>query len=102
HLLPLLQAMDRRFSAVRSLPPAQVDGRPHDVLAYGDVDGAMLTLYFDRQTHLPTRLEQLLIDPATGDSVFVLSFSDYRKEGTLNLPHRIVELRPPGSRTEYV
>ena len=101
YLLPLLQTMDRRFSAVRALAPATLDGRPNEVLAYGDVDGAMLTLFFDRETHLPTRLEQFLIDPATGDSVLALAFSDYRKEGPLNLPHRVVELRPPGSETEY-
>ncbi len=101
YLVPLLQTMDRRVSAVRAQPPATLDGRPTDVLGYGDVDGAMLTLYFDRETHLPTRLEQFLIDPAAGDSVLALAFSDYRKEGALNLPHRVLELRPPGSETEY-
>jgi glyoxylase-like metal-dependent hydrolase (beta-lactamase superfamily II) len=101
-LLPLLQAMDQRFAAVRPLPPATLDGRANDVLTYADVDGVTLSLFVDRETHLPSRIEQFTIDPATGDSVVATTFADYRREGALNLPHRIVEIRPPGSRTEYL
>jgi hypothetical protein len=96
YLLPLLISVERRPGAVRSLGVTTVIGKPNDVVSITDVDGALLTLLVDRQTHLPTRMEQLVIGSARGDTVDVSNFSDYRKVGALTLPYRRVERRMPG------
>ena len=88
-------------NAARSLGTATVDGKPQDVLAVTDADGAQLTLFVDRGTHLPTRIEGLVISPAVGDTVEVISFSDYRRVGSLLLPHRRTERRHYDTDWEY-
>jgi glyoxylase-like metal-dependent hydrolase (beta-lactamase superfamily II) len=101
HLLPLLLSVERRPGAVRSLGTTSVGGVPQDVVSITDVDGALLTLVVDRRTHLPTRIEQLVVAPSLGDTVDVSMFSDYRRVGALLLPHRRDELRTPDAAWEY-
>jgi hypothetical protein len=78
-----------------------VNGKPHDAVSVTDIDGVMFTLLVDRLTHLPTRIEQLVVGSAAGDTVDVTLFSDYRRVGTLTLPHRRIELRTPEVEWEY-
>lgn len=102
NLLPFLMSIERRPpDAVRSLGTMTVGGRAQDVVAITDVDGVQLTLIVDKQTHLPTRIEQLAITAAMGDTVDVLTFSDYRKVGPLLLPHRRDEVRSNDTEWEY-
>lgn len=92
HLLPFLLNLERRPGAARLIGRMSVAGKPQDVVAVTDVDGAQLTLIVDQKTHLPTRIEQLAIGSPVGDTVDVTSFSDYRRVGALLLPHRRDEL----------
>ena len=102
NLLPFLMSLERRPpDAVRSLGTTMIGGKAQDVVGITDVDGAQLTLVVDRQTHLPTRIEQLAISAAMGDTVDVLTFSDYRKVGRLFLPHRRDESRSNETEWEY-
>lgn len=102
NLLPFLMSLERRPpDAVRSLGTTTIGGRAQDVVGITDVDGAQLTFVVDRQTHLLTRIEQLAISAALGDTVDVLTFSDYRKVGRLFLPHRRDELRSNQNEWEY-
>ena len=102
NMLPFLMNLERRPpDAVRSLGTMTLGGRAQDVVAVTDVDGAQLTLIVDKQTHLPTRIEGLAITAAMGDTVEVLTFSDYRKVGRLLLPHRRDEVRSNDSDWDY-
>jgi glyoxylase-like metal-dependent hydrolase (beta-lactamase superfamily II) len=101
NLLPFLLSIERRIGAARSLGTAAVGGRAQDVVAITDVDGVQLTLFVDRQTHLPTRIEQLILGSTLGDTVDVLTYSDYRRVGPLLLPHRRDELRSNDSEWLY-
>jgi glyoxylase-like metal-dependent hydrolase (beta-lactamase superfamily II) len=101
HLLPLVMSLERRLDAVRLLGRTTVNGNAQDVLAVTDADGVQLSLVVDRKTHLPTRLEQLVIGSSIGDTVEVSSFSDYRRVGALLLPFRRDELRNPDIEWEY-
>jgi glyoxylase-like metal-dependent hydrolase (beta-lactamase superfamily II)/dienelactone hydrolase len=101
YLLPLLINLERRVDPARSLGVATVNGKLNDVLNITDVDGGIVTLFVDRQTHLPTRMEQLVVAPAVGDSVDISSFSNYRKVGALTLPYRRLENRLPDAEWDY-
>lgn len=101
YLLPLLIGLAGRADPARSLGVTTVNGRPNDVLNITDVDGAIITLLVDRQTHLPTQMEQLVVASAQGDTIDVSSFSDYRKVGALTLPFRRVEVRMPETETDF-
>ena len=102
NFLPFLQGLERQPPAsTRWLGITTVNGKPHDALSVTDAGGVVFTLFVDRQTHLPSRLEQLVVGSAVGDSVDVLQFSDYRRVGALLLPHRRYERRVPDVQWEY-
>lgn len=101
HLLPLLLTLERRPDAARWLGESALGGQLHDAVGVTDVDGAQFTLLFDRQTHLPAAMEQLVVSSAVGDTVDVSYFSEYRKVGTLLLPHHRVERRAPDQEWDY-
>jgi glyoxylase-like metal-dependent hydrolase (beta-lactamase superfamily II) len=101
HFLPFLLSLERRSDAVRWLGTANVDGKPNDAVSVTDPDGILFTLLVDRQTHLPTRIEQVVVGSNVGDTVDVLQFSDYRRVGKLLLPHRRIELRAPDTEWDY-
>lgn len=102
HFLPFLLSLERRSDAVtRWLGLTTLNGKPHDAVSVTDADGAVFTLMVDRQTHLPTRIEQLVTGSSVGDTVDALLFSDYRRVGKLLLPHRRIELRTPDVESEY-
>lgn len=101
HLMALLMSVERRPGAVRSLGRVTIDGAPQDAVSITDVDGALLTLVVNRQTHLPTRLEQLVIGSSSGDAIDISTFSDYRRVGALTVPYRRDEVRTPDVAWEY-
>jgi glyoxylase-like metal-dependent hydrolase (beta-lactamase superfamily II)/dienelactone hydrolase len=102
NVLPFLQGLERLPpAATRWLGITPVDGTPHDAVSVTDAGGVVFTLFVDRHTHLPSRLEQLVVGSAVGDSVDVVQFSDYRRVGALLLPYRRDERRVPDVRWEY-
>lgn len=58
-----------RVEAARSLGPDTVDGKAQDVVAYADTDGTLLTLSFDSDTHLLTKVETLNDTAVLGDTL---------------------------------
>ena len=100
--LPFLQGLERQPPATtRWLGITAVNGKAHDAVSITDAGGAVFTLFVDRQSHLPSRLEQLVVGSAVGDSIDVLQFSDYRRVGALLLPHRRLEKRVPDVEWDY-
>jgi len=76
---------------LRWLGEAQSEGRAQQVIAYADIDGALVTLYFDAQTKLLTRRETLGDDPVLGVIASETVFSDWRSVGKLMLPYRYTD-----------
>ena len=102
HFLPFLLSLERPSAATtRWLGITTVNGRPHDAVSVSEGDGTVFTLLVDRQTHLPSRVEQLVPASAVGDTVDVFQFSDYRRVGALLLPHLRIEKRVPDVEWEY-
>ncbi len=69
----LLKQLQARRQASHWLGEVSVDGRPHDVVTLVMAVGPGLSLYFDRETHLLTRMERVL--PPFGQVEY--RFSDY-------------------------
>lgn len=70
---------------------SEVAGRSQDVISFADSLGNRLCLYFDRKTHLLTRVESLRDHPVAGDATSDTTFFDYRPVGRLMLPHKYLD-----------
>jgi len=97
----LLLAAWNRIEQTRSLGRTTIGGRASDAIVFADVDGAMLTLYFDAVTHLLSRSEYVVDDATRGDAAVVTDYSDYRAVGELRLPYRTQQEWPALQRWEY-
>ena len=53
------------------------------------VDGEILTLAIDAQTHLPARVMSMSDNPNMGDVAVVTTFADYEDVGGVKLPRRL-------------
>jgi glyoxylase-like metal-dependent hydrolase (beta-lactamase superfamily II) len=84
----LLLSAANRPEQLRSMGRAVVGGRVHDAIAFADADGVLVTLFFDRTTHLLARSELVIDDPTRGDAAVTTDYSDYRAVGALRLPFR--------------
>ena len=84
----IVSALSRAETA-RSLGTDTFDGRPHDVVAFSEPDGTLLTLYLDSETHLPSKLETWSDAQVLGDTLNEQVFSDYRTVGGLKAPFRL-------------
>lgn len=89
----LLQSLHDRPESVRSLADAQWEGRPHRVLAFADVDGTQLTLFFDAASHRLSKWETVADDGVMGDVASEVVYDDYRAVKDVTLPFRIVDRR---------
>ena len=73
----LVHALSQRRSNAHYLGEAELDGRPHDVVAFSMTVGPAISLYFDRKTKLLSRSERIL--PAFG--LVRYEFDDYEMQG---------------------
>jgi glyoxylase-like metal-dependent hydrolase (beta-lactamase superfamily II) len=87
-LLPVAFA---RLENLRWLGEGDYNGRRQNVVAYSDVDGTQLTLYFDAVTKLLTKFETPVDDAVLGDVVNETVYSDYRPLGGFTVPYRITD-----------
>ena len=84
----IVSALSRAETA-RSLGTDPFDGRPHDVVAFSEPDGTLLTLYLDAKTHLPGKLETWNDTAVLGDTLNEQVFSDYRTVTGVKAPFRL-------------
>ena len=82
----LLLAANERATTLRSLGQEDYDGQKHNVIVFATADGTELTLYFNAQTNLLSKYENLDTDALVGDVTQEFIFPDYRSVGTLKLP----------------
>ncbi|HJP90582.1 MAG TPA: MBL fold metallo-hydrolase [Pyrinomonadaceae bacterium] len=91
HPESLLQAALNRKETLRSIGEQNYEGRRQQVISFTDTDGTQLSLYFDAQTHLLTKLEFLRDHAVLGDVVSETIYNDYRPIGKLKLPYEYID-----------
>lgn len=74
----LLELAAARAASLRWLGEDTMDGAPHDVIAFADDDGVLVTLYLGRKTRWLSRVETLRADPQEGDLVEWVRYGDHR------------------------
>ncbi|MGB7925306.1 MAG: MBL fold metallo-hydrolase [Pyrinomonadaceae bacterium] len=84
HIL-LLAALERA-TTLRSLGQTDYDGKKHNMVAFATSDGTLSTLYFNAQTNLLTKVENLDTDALAGDVTQEFIFPDYRSAGDVKMP----------------
>lgn len=84
HIL-LLAALERA-TTLRSLGQQDYDGRKHNVIVFATPDGTQSTLYFDAQTNLLSKAENLDTDALVGDVTQEFIFPGYRSAGDVKMP----------------
>jgi len=84
----IVSALSRSETA-RSLGADTFDGRAHDVVAFSEPDGTVLTLYLDAKTHLPGKVETWSDSAVLGDTLNEQVFSDYRAVSGVKAPFRL-------------
>jgi glyoxylase-like metal-dependent hydrolase (beta-lactamase superfamily II) len=86
--LVLLAARERAHT-LRDLGEQPSEGRPHQVISAnlggGPADQSYM-LYFDRATHLLTKVAYLYPDSLFGDALDETLFTGYRQQGALTVP----------------
>ncbi|HEY0427415.1 MAG TPA: MBL fold metallo-hydrolase [Pyrinomonadaceae bacterium] len=87
----LLLTLMSRANSLRWLGSGDYDGKKQNVIAFADSDGAQISLYFDAQTNLLTKMETVGDSPVLGDAVNETVYGDYHAVGKLTLPFRYVD-----------
>ena len=83
HVL-LLTALERA-TTLRSLGQEDYDGKKHNVIVFATSDGTLYTLYFNAQTNLLSKVENLDTDALVGDVTQEFIFPDYRSAGEVKV-----------------
>jgi glyoxylase-like metal-dependent hydrolase (beta-lactamase superfamily II) len=83
HIL-LLAALERA-ATLRSLGQEDYDGKRHHVIVFATADGTQSALYFNAQTNLLSKVENLDTDALAGDVTQEFIFSDYRSIGDVKM-----------------
>lgn len=86
HLLLLYAS--QRAETLRWLGEAEEGGRKFRVVSFAAETGAQVSLYFDAQTNLLARLEQIDSNALLGDVRAGHVFSDYQTVGGVKVPRR--------------
>jgi glyoxylase-like metal-dependent hydrolase (beta-lactamase superfamily II) len=85
HLL-LGLALEQRAPTLRYVGQESFDGRPHEVVLFAAANGVLMNLFFDRQTHLLSKYEQMVTDPVDGDVVQETIYPGYRSVEKIMVP----------------
>jgi glyoxylase-like metal-dependent hydrolase (beta-lactamase superfamily II) len=91
HPESLLQTVWSRPEALRWLGEEDFEGRKTRSVSFADSDGTLLALFFDAQTNLLTRTEQLFDDAIAGDGRLETIYSDWRKVNQVMLPYKYTD-----------
>lgn len=84
HVTLLLAA--ERAATLRLLGEEDYEGKKHTVVTFATPEGAQLALYFDAQTNLLSKYEQLGTDSIMGDMTNEVIFPEYRSVGGIKFP----------------
>lgn len=90
HLLLLYVA--QRPETLRWLGEIEIDSRQVRAISFAAENGVEMSLYFDTQTNLLTRIEQLDSNALLGDVINANVFSDYQTTGMVKIPRRRINL----------
>jgi glyoxylase-like metal-dependent hydrolase (beta-lactamase superfamily II) len=82
----LLLYVSQRPETLRFLGENEIDGRKFKVISFAAENAAVMTLYFDGQTNLLIRTEQIGSLPTLGDITNASVFSDYKTVGNVKIP----------------
>jgi glyoxylase-like metal-dependent hydrolase (beta-lactamase superfamily II) len=85
HLL-LGLALEQRAPTLRYAGQESFDGRPHEVVLFAAANGVLMNLFFDKQTHLLSKYEQMVTDPVDGDVVQETIYPGYRAVEKIMVP----------------
>lgn len=85
HLL-LALALEQRAPTLRYAGEESFDGRSHDVVNFAAANGALMSLFLDKQTHLLSKYEQMVTDPVEGDVVQETIYPGYRAVEKIMVP----------------
>lgn len=85
HLL-LTLALEQRAPTLRYAGTESFDGRGHDVVTFAAANGVLMSLFFDKQTHLLSKYEQMVTDPLEGDVVQETIYPGYRAVEKIMVP----------------
>jgi glyoxylase-like metal-dependent hydrolase (beta-lactamase superfamily II) len=86
HLLLLYAA--QRPETLRFVGEAKIDGQQFRAVSFAAEHGTEITLYFDAQTNLPARTEQLDSSALLGDVTTGNIFSGYQQIGNVRIPRK--------------
>lgn len=82
----LLLYVWQRPETLRYLGEAEINGQKFRVVSFAAESGAQISLYFDAQTNLLERMEQLDSHAQLGDIALGNIFSDYQTIGNIKVP----------------
>jgi glyoxylase-like metal-dependent hydrolase (beta-lactamase superfamily II) len=86
----ILQTALSRATTLRWLTEETYEGRKQQVITYADFDGNQLTLFFNAETGLPTKIEILVDRLVEGLTATETIFSDYRDVNNVKIPFHVV------------
>jgi glyoxylase-like metal-dependent hydrolase (beta-lactamase superfamily II) len=86
----LVQLALARATTLRWLGETEYAGRKQEVVSFTDSDGGLLTLYFDAQTGVLTKTENLADTLLNGLTTAETIFSDYRRVDGVRVPYHVV------------
>jgi glyoxylase-like metal-dependent hydrolase (beta-lactamase superfamily II) len=85
HLLVAL-AFEQRATTLRYAGAETFGGRPHEVVTFAAANGVLTNLFFDAQTHLLSKYENMVQDGVDGDVVQETIFPGYRAVERVMVP----------------
>jgi photosynthetic reaction center cytochrome c subunit len=91
-------AMTKLFARVRMWRPEKVNGRDTNVILGSNRGQGDVKLYFDKETGLLLRMEQIVETPI-GELPAQIDYDDYRSEGGVTIPFRWTVARAQGGFT---
>jgi glyoxylase-like metal-dependent hydrolase (beta-lactamase superfamily II) len=98
--LLLRSALDRTNS-LRYLGDDVFEGRKQEVVTFVMPDTQQIALYVDAETGLISKYELLFVDSLEGVEASEIVFSDYRKVGKYQVPHRWSNRQLGENQTRY-
>lgn len=88
-----VQTAQERADTLRWVGEADYNGAKHNVVSYASAGGDVISLYFDAQTNLLSKYEQLAADALFGDVIVETAFPAYTTVGGIPLPTGQVDKR---------
>ena len=79
-----------RIGQARFIGRQTYEGRPHDIVAFPASGSNVVSLYFDTETGLISKQEELVSDSYSGDALVETVFNGYQTTGRFKVPTEVV------------